>query len=345
MTEERTPSESEITYSLIPNEVIAEEEEKEKKKHVLKAPPLFKCRFTNLHCRDLDDVWWWTTNPFIYFNFDNYRTGSTSTCFAENDPAWEKSNNVIVPSFYLGKVELDLQTIASGPKIFELPLKKKSKVFEKAKVKFLFQMECFSYCEIKLNNVEFEMFSIQESGVEDETPDLYITYNGTIANGKSGDQKCKSKSSKIIRDNAAPKWVDDDLPMIELNLSWDELKREELRIDIKYAKTGFDKTVGKARLTFQTLIEEGGLTIGPKSWSIPIEFDDKVVGTLKGDITLSDLPMYCQFEEGSRLKGNEFIGEPSIKGIKTPEGYRQSRYQEVEVKEKEDEEKVQVQQE
>ena len=36
--------------------------------------------------------------------------------------------------------------------------------------------------------------------------------------------------------------------MIELNLSWDELKREELRIDIKYAKTGFDKTVGKARV-------------------------------------------------------------------------------------------------
>jgi hypothetical protein len=29
----------------------------------------------------------------------------------------------VIPSFYLGKVEIDLQTIASGPNIFELTVK------------------------------------------------------------------------------------------------------------------------------------------------------------------------------------------------------------------------------
>jgi hypothetical protein len=57
---------------------------------VAKPPPVFKCHFHNLFCRDLDEVWWWTTNPFIYFNFDNFRTGSTGSRFQDNDPSWEK---------------------------------------------------------------------------------------------------------------------------------------------------------------------------------------------------------------------------------------------------------------
>ena len=61
-------------------------------------------------------------------------------------------------------------------------------------------MECFSYCDIKLNNIEFQAFSVDDAGIQDDLPDLYITYNGTIANCKSGDRKCKPKSSKIKRD-------------------------------------------------------------------------------------------------------------------------------------------------
>jgi hypothetical protein len=127
-------------------------------------------------------------------------------------------------------------------------LKRKENYFEKAKIKFQFDMETFNYCEIYLNNVEFDYFNLSDSGIKDDEPDLYFTYIGTISTAHDGDRRCKTYSSKIKKDTMTPLWTGDDLPMATMFLSWEDLKRESLRIDIKYAKTGFDKIVGKARV-------------------------------------------------------------------------------------------------
>jgi hypothetical protein len=75
------------------------------------------------------------------------------------------------------------------------------------------------------------------------------------------------------------------------------------------------------KLPFEKLIVGGGRNIGPKNFMIPISVDDKDVGILKGDITFTNLPMYAQFEQGGRTKSKEITGEPSVKGLVTPELY------------------------
>jgi hypothetical protein len=76
-----------------------------------------------------------------------------------------------------------------------------------------------------------------------------------------------------------------------------------------------------SKLPFEKLIMGGGRNIGPKKFMIPISIEDKDVGILKGDITFTNLPMYAQFEQGGRTKSTEIIGEPSVKGLVTPELY------------------------
>jgi hypothetical protein len=309
----------------------------------------FYCKLSKLKFNRFENV---ETDCYIFGNFDNYldiyspikrhtkdaewkdwvRTFHYQTEYVKNISLKTFKLTAYEPSIFwfdkkLGEWEIDLYTLATGPREYRVTLKKDGASI--GVLEFSFVFKCFSDVHFYFKNIVFETAGLKAS------KDYYLYYCGSCTTDYETTEKLQTEQRKERKKNNIPDpphdpshmtW--DDLPPLITRLSWVDLLNEIiiLRIENGLIDSSESEASGIAYVYLVNVLQSSRDDV--THFKLPIiktvkSGEKTIIGEVTGDLSVKYEPMYAQMIGGWNHDGLIKDGTPFLEGLPLPNGIKQ----------------------
>lgn len=300
---------------------------------------MFKCRISNIKFFREDDV---KTDVYLYCDFDHWLTFSTPTVKNVKDAEFKDFARLFVyetkysnhleckkfrmtlyrPMFLystlIGSCEIDLHTLATGPKKYRLSCYSTEDNEEKVgTLEFSFYFRSYSDVQIHFSNVKFNLNYDVQSHKE-----YFFYYCGTNTKDfetTEFEDNFKNIEKILLHQKEKPKLFWENMKPLTTSLDWIDLTNEiiTLRLDSGIIDSPESEAEGVAYLYLINIIK--GAKENEGDFELPL-FKDKFehIGMVTGHVKLTNEPIYCQMKKGVYEDGKIDFNQHFWKGFPQP---------------------------
>eukprot|EP01091_Cochliopodium_minus_P016455 TRINITY_DN616_c0_g1_i1.p1 TRINITY_DN616_c0_g1~~TRINITY_DN616_c0_g1_i1.p1 ORF type:complete len:457 (-),score=134.40 TRINITY_DN616_c0_g1_i1:72-1442(-) len=272
------------------------------------------------------------SDPFCRFDFDLYRTGNTPVITKTVNPVWKDfslefdyrtkhaeyldlkllkiecyDKNVIKKEVLIGRVSVDLLTLATGPIRHKLTLRNGSK--PAGVISFDVVMENYSDVFINLTDIKVTNLTVvSEKGIN--TPQLKVNWK---------DSK-KEFFSTVIQSTNNPCWEHfEEIVLPESSVR--KLVNEHLEFRVLH-KSSNKTLIGGQNLNLKQFVENYYKGIREHDFKLVLsDIKGREAGTIEGRIILKNLPKFAQMKSGTNCDSGIVDGIPFLSTLPVPKGW------------------------